>query len=127
MGKRPSVAAPRPSPEDRLFVEQRVEHALRTEALEQALGDAVDAALFGDVFAEDERLGVAVQNVVECTVDPERHGHRGVRIAGPDRCGERRGSGGDRFFESKCKRLHHRPRAIELLGLGNFARKLEDF
>ena len=43
-------------PEDRCLVEQRVEHARGAEALLQALGDAVDAALAPDVLAEDEQL-----------------------------------------------------------------------
>ena len=125
-GKQPGHAGAKGQPEDGLLVEQRVEYPRRTGPVEQSAGHPVDAALSRDVFAEDDGFRVAVQNVVECTVDPERHGHRRVGIAGPDRCGERRRGGGDRFFESQCKRLHHRLRAVELRGLGNFGRKLED-
>ena len=45
-------------PEDRRLVEQRVEHPLLAESRLQTARDPVDAALRGDVLAEDERLGM---------------------------------------------------------------------
>jgi hypothetical protein len=56
-------------PENRGLVEQRVEHARRTEALVQATGDAVDAALGGDVLAEQERVRVPLERVRQRGVD----------------------------------------------------------
>jgi hypothetical protein len=55
-------------PQDRLLVEQRVEHPTTATAPRQFAGDAVDAALLGDVLAEHERLGVLHQRVAESAV-----------------------------------------------------------
>ena len=51
-------------PEDGLLVEQGVEHPRRPVAVEQSAGDAVDTALSRDVFAEDDGVRVAVEDVV---------------------------------------------------------------
>ena len=64
MGSSPDTPGAEGQPEDRLFVEQRVEHPRRTGPVEQSAGDAVDAALARDVLAEDDGLGIAVQDVV---------------------------------------------------------------
>ena len=45
--------------EDRRLVEQRVEDAAGAEAGVEPAGDAVDAALRGDVLAEEEHLGMS--------------------------------------------------------------------
>ena len=56
-------------PEDRLLVEQAVEHPRRAGALLQAAGHPVDAALGADVLAEHEHVGSRREQVAERAVD----------------------------------------------------------
>ena len=119
-GKQPGHPGAERQPEDGLFVEQRVENPRRTRPVEQSAGDPVDAALAGDVFAEDDGFGIAVQDVVQRAVDPDRHGHRRVGIACSNRRGQRGGRGGDRVFEAERKGRHHRLRAVELRRIHDF-------
>ena len=60
--------------EDARLVEQRVEHARLAEALLQAVGDVVDAALAPDVLAEDEQLGSPEQLVGRAPRSARRRG-----------------------------------------------------
>ena len=72
--------------QDRLLVEQRVEDPRRTRLGEQSPGHSVHTALAGDVFTEDHRLGMAVQDVLQRMVDRQCHRHRRIGLTGPDRC-----------------------------------------
>ena len=101
--------------QDRLLVEQRVEHPRRTGLAEKSAGDAVHAALAGDVLTEDHRLRISIQDVVQRTVDRQRKRQRRVRLARPHRRGQglrRRGGG---FLEAVLQWLHHR-RALSSCG-----------
>ncbi len=102
-GKQPGHPRAECQPEDRLFVEQRVEHPRRTRPVEQSAGDPVDAALSRDVLAEDDGLGIAVKDVVQRAVDPDRDGHRRVGIVCSNRCGQRSGRGGDRVSRGRAQ------------------------
>ncbi len=112
--------------EDRLLVEQRVEHPRGTGLAEKATGDAVHATLAGDVLAEDHRLRVAIQDVVQRTVDRERKRQRRVRVAGPHRRDKGRRVGVDGFLKAVPQRLHHRSRAVELRQLPELTGELDN-
>ena len=65
----PGHARPERQPEDRLLVEQRVEHPPPPGLALQAAGDAVHPALGPDVLAEHEHTTVAGEQVAERAVD----------------------------------------------------------
>ena len=69
--------------QDRLLVQQRVEHPAAAEVLPQTAGDAVHAALPAHVLAEDQRLRPRSQGVAQGRVDRlrERQGSRSPRAA----------------------------------------------
>ena len=120
--------------EDRLFVEQGVENPRRANLLHQPTGDAVDAALAGDVLAEDECLGVVGEDVQQRAVDGLRQGHRALARrtdAGHSRTaaggivrGARRLGG---FAAGFAKRLHHCARAVELRQVADLSGEADDF
>src|SRR4029078_11535008 len=56
------------TPQDRLLVEQRVEHPRRTRLAEKSAGDTVHSALARDLLTEDHRLRISVQDVLQGTV-----------------------------------------------------------
>src|SRR5262249_41723335 len=62
--------------QNRLLVEQRVEHAAAAGLLEQAARDSVHAALARHVLAEDQQLGIFQQQVAERAVERERERER---------------------------------------------------
>ena len=62
--------------EDRRLVEQRVEDATRAEARVQPACDPVDAALHGDVLAEEQSTRVVLEHGGETGVDPLRERQR---------------------------------------------------
>ena len=57
-GRRPGRGHADRDAADREFGERRVDHALRAEALEQALGGAKDAAVDPDVLAEHDHARI---------------------------------------------------------------------
>ena len=61
--QQPAHAEAEREAEDRLLVEQRVEHPRRAEALLQAAGQPVHAALAADVLAEHEQLRTGGERV----------------------------------------------------------------
>ena len=83
--------------EDRLLVEQRVEHAVAAGRPLQPAGDAVDAALGADVLAEHEHRRVGGEQLAERPVD--RLGER-----------QRRPVLGERAEERACAGSAGRPR-----------------
>ena len=85
--------------EDARLVEQRVEDAGRAEALLEAVGDVVDAALAADVLAEHEELGAPQQLV----------GERGVQAAGQGAGGRRAGGLRQRRAERAARSSARRP------------------
>ena len=101
--KEPADRGAEGEPEDGGLVEQRVEDAAGAEARVQPARDAVDAALRGDVLAEEKRFGMRLQCVAERTVDRERErqrlgvgGSTGLDVAEhelPTAAGERGASG----------------------------------
>ena len=80
-GKQPGDPCAEREPEDRLLVEQRVEHPRRTGPVEQSAGDAVHAAFARDVLAEDDRLRIAVEDVGSARLIADRHRHRRIGFA----------------------------------------------
>ncbi len=72
IGSMPMFAKPCARPRIIGLVEQRVEHARALERLVQALGDRVDAALLRDVLAEQQRLGILAEQIVQRVVDLDR-------------------------------------------------------
>ncbi len=116
------------------LVQQGVEHATRAEGLLQALGDGVDATLLRHVLAEQQRLGILREQVVQRGVDLDRQMLRAqllgqLRLAAE--CGNAhalarraRGFGLDRRRRVRRQRRHHflqrrQPRAtVGVLGGG---------
>ena len=68
------------SSEDRLFVEDRVEHLAITEPAMEASGDAVHTALAGHVLAEHERVPIGGQDRSQRGVDRLGDGHRALDL-----------------------------------------------
>ena len=84
-------------PEDRLLVEQRVEHPLAAGPLLQPAGHAVHAALGADVLAEHEHPAVGAEQVAERPVDRLRQRERPLVLG--QRPEERRSVGGSRAHD----------------------------
>nr|BFE81092.1 hypothetical protein GCM10020093_036930 [Planobispora longispora] len=79
-----------------LLVQEGVEHPARAEALLQAPGDAVDAALAGDVLAEDQHVGVGGQGVGQGPVDRLGEGEQALVLGQAPAERLLPGGGGDR-------------------------------
>ena len=99
--------------EDGLFVEEGVEHPGRADLLHQPAGDAVDAALAGDVLAEDQRFAGIGEDVEQGAVDRLGEGQRAVVLGQPAADdpasggpGRRVGLGGA-LGARVAQRLHH--------------------
>src|SRR3546814_5176938 len=69
-------------PEDRLFVEQGVDDARRSEALVELGGDVVDTPLRPDILARDDDFLVREHQVGERPAEEPRHMLRLVQRAG---------------------------------------------
>src|SRR3546814_21172160 len=69
-------------PEDRLFVEQGVDDARRSEALMKLGGDVVDTPLRPDILARDDDFLVREHQVGERPAEEPRHMLRLVQRAG---------------------------------------------
>ena len=59
------------------LIEERVEHAAALEDLVEPFGDRIDAALLRHILAEQQRLGVFRQHIVQGLVDLDRQMPRG--------------------------------------------------
>ena len=66
-------------PGDGPFGERRVEDAVGSEALQEPVGGAEDAALGGDILAEDEDRGILLHGASERQIDGLDQGNLGHR------------------------------------------------